>query len=291
MRLYLLPLTTGRTLLYCQRIHVSTIEKQGLVDKVTIKAAKVWAGWEKYEKGWQKKIVDYGNYALRRIPYQEWGLKSVPPLSSRRRDEELKGNKVDLIFPPSIISVTSAERLLAKLATERNSLHKKRLTWCFIGMPLTIPFVLIPVIPNFPFFYLAYRAWSHWRAIAGGSHLEFLRQNKLLRLAPSKDLDHIYHPLNPTPGKPLEHPLTDTNPLKSESDLDEGEEVILSHDNGREIAEFLELPELRVEMERAIWQVEQARKRKQKEEASREAPGTTEKPNSTPLKEDKSEKK
>lgn len=146
MRLFLLPLTNNRTLLYCQRIHVATSEKQGIVDKVTNKAAKVWAGWEKREKGWQRKVVEYGNYALRRIPYEEWGLKSVPPISARKKDLELKGNtKVELHFPKSVIPASKAESLIMRLATERDALHRKRLRWCIVGMPITAPFVLVPV--------------------------------------------------------------------------------------------------------------------------------------------------
>lgn len=146
MRLFLLPLTNNRTLLYCQRIHVATAEKQGIVDKVTNKAAKLWSTWEKKDSGWQRKVVDYGNHALRRIPYEEWGLKSVPPLSARKKEMEVKGNAtVELHYPQSIIPTSKAESLIMRLATERDALHRKRLTWSIVGMPLSAPFALIPV--------------------------------------------------------------------------------------------------------------------------------------------------
>ncbi|KAH6687929.1 mitochondrial K+-H+ exchange-related-domain-containing protein [Plectosphaerella plurivora] len=282
MRVYLFPLTTNRTLLYCQRPRVPTGGKQSLADKVTTKAAKLWAGWEKKDSGWQKKVVNYGNHALRRIPYEEWGLKSVPPVSARKKELELKGKeKVELIYPSSIIPTQKAESLVLRLATERQALHKKRMTWCFLGMPITIPFALVPVVPNLPFFYLVYRAWSHWRALAGGNHLEFLVKNKLFKLSPSKLLDDIYNPLLEKGEKMNLKSIEQTGSLTSEPEVAADEVVILTQDEGEDIAEALELPELEVEMERAIWQINQAKKQatKREQEKSQQADAKPEKSN------------
>lgn len=146
MRLYLLPISTRRTLLYCQKLGVPTSEKQTWGDWVQSKASRTWADWEKKDKGWQKSVVNYGNYAFRRIPYEEWGLKSIPPLSQRRREVELKGTeKVEVVYPKSLLPMDKIPSILQTLATERESLHKKRLFWCFIGMPITAPVALLPV--------------------------------------------------------------------------------------------------------------------------------------------------
>ena len=148
MRLYLLPLSTRRTLLYAQRLNITTKpqEQQSYADKAVAFAAKTWASWEKKESGWQRKVVDYGNHAFRRIPYEEWGLKSVPPLSARRREDELRGKeKVELVFPRLVIPLHKAEAILKTLATERQALHRKRLITCVMCMPLTIPVGLIPL--------------------------------------------------------------------------------------------------------------------------------------------------
>jgi hypothetical protein len=146
MRLFLLPISTRRTLLYCQKLQSLPSEKQPWVDKITLRAAKLWTGWEKKDSGWQKSVVTYGNRALRRIPYEEWGLKSVPTLSTRRREEEIMGReKHDLIFPESIIPATRAPQILQTLATEREGLHRSRMIWCFVGMPISAPFALVPV--------------------------------------------------------------------------------------------------------------------------------------------------
>lgn len=146
MRLYLLPISTRRTLIYCQRLNVTTTSQQGLLDKGTDRAAKLWASWEKKESGWQRKVVDYGNQALKRIPYEEWGLKSIPPLSARRKEEELSGKgTVEVQFPGSILPEDKVLDVLRTLGTERQSLHKQRMIYCFIGMPITAPIAILPV--------------------------------------------------------------------------------------------------------------------------------------------------
>src|ERR1700761_238376 len=47
-------------------------------------------------------------------------------------------------------------------------------------------------IPNIPGFYLLFRAYSHFRALYGARHLEFLVQNKLVETVPSPKLDDLY---------------------------------------------------------------------------------------------------
>lgn len=246
MRLYLLPLSTRRTLIYAQRLNVTTAEtERGLLNKAQASAARLWTKWESKDKGWQRKVVDYGNYAMRRIPYEEWGLKSVPPLSSRRETEELQGKeKVELVFPGSVLPLTKVEGIARTLATERSALHRRNMIWCFIGMPLSAPFALVPIIPNLPFFYLVYRAWSHWRAIAGGKHVSWLIERQLLQPSPSKILDELYETGAPTAPATLESP--------------EKERMLLTQKQVRSFAQTLEIPALSMELERALWQVEEA---------------------------------
>lgn len=51
-------------------------------------------------------------------------------------------------------------------------------------MPFTIPFALIPVVPNLPFFYLVWRSYSHWRAFQSSKYLATLLQQN--RIVPTK---------------------------------------------------------------------------------------------------------
>ncbi|KAI1426908.1 mitochondrial K+-H+ exchange-related-domain-containing protein [Xylaria sp. FL1777] len=272
MRLFLLPISTRRTLLYCQKLQALPSEKKSRIDRITSRAAKLWSDWEKKESGWQRVVVKYGNRALRQIPYEEWGLKSVPTLSARRRAEEVMGKeKHHLIFPESIISATRAPQILHTLATERASLHRSRMIWCFVGMPITAPFALVPIIPNLPFFYLVYRAWSHYRALAGGKHLQWLLSRNFLTVSPSEALDTIFshHVRSSNP------PVKPTHPDSFQKDKGSStqERLLLTQESSRKLAQTLEVPELEAELERAIWQVETAiRKQEQSDVSERTSP-------------------
>jgi hypothetical protein len=152
-------------------------------------------------------------------------------------------------------------------------------------------------IPNLPFFYLCYRAWSHWRALAGGKHIQFLLKNNLLALTPSPIVDEVYagqkQPLASTP-EPTTGPATDEfktlDPPSSDTPNRDGETMLLSQANGKKMTQALDLPQLEVELERAIWQVETAI-RKNNEEATSQEGGTESpeesKPDSAESKEDK----
>ncbi|KAJ3479725.1 hypothetical protein NLG97_g8248 [Lecanicillium saksenae] len=132
--------------------------------------------------------------------------------------------------------------------------------WCFVGMPITLPFALVPVIPNLPFFYLVYRAFSNWRAIAGGKHIQWLIENKLLVPSPSKALDLVY---------------AQSPAIKNEA-AEAKEEMLLTHSQIRTCTDALEVPELETELDRAVWQIEEEFKKdeqKQQEAAASSAPG------------------
>jgi hypothetical protein len=61
-----------------------------------------------------------------------------------------------------------------------------------IRIPLTWPFAIIPVIPNFPMFYVIWRAWSHYKAWRGAVYLEQLLQSGLIVEKSDARLDDVY---------------------------------------------------------------------------------------------------
>lgn len=145
MRLFLLPISTRRTLLYCQK-ESPALGRKSLMDQMTSRASLMWANWEQKEAGWQKRVVEYGNHMLRRISFEEWGLKSVPPLSTRRRETELRTKQqVQLVYPSRVLATAQATAALQALGIQRQGLHRSRLIWCLVGMPLTAPIGLVPL--------------------------------------------------------------------------------------------------------------------------------------------------
>lgn len=149
MRLFLLPISTRRSLLYCQKLHEKPGGERNIVDKVTNKASETWVAWEKDDKAlgnWKKKVTVWGNQALKRIPYEEWGLKTIPALTAKRKMDILEGRaKYQVLFPGRYLHEDRVPEILKNLALDRQAMHRSKLIWSVVAMPFTIPFMLIPV--------------------------------------------------------------------------------------------------------------------------------------------------
>jgi hypothetical protein len=114
-----------------------------------------------------------------------------------------------------------------------------------------IAFIETPRIPNLPFFYLVFRAYSHWRALSGGKHIQYLLEKNLVSPKSSPILDKLY-----STGK---YPFDVTSlPGKQNSSGSVEEKMVLHVSDGKRIAEELGIPDLYVEIDRAVWQVEKA---------------------------------
>ena len=125
-------------------------------------------------------------------------------------------------------------------------------------------------IPNLPFFYLCFRAYSHYRAWYGGKFLEHLIKKDMVTAAPSQQMDRLYTAglLHPSREKIREEPETteaETEQVQgtivTQSSGGKEEVMLLQRWNGKLIAEDFDLPEMEIEIERAVEQVEQALKK------------------------------
>lgn len=146
MRLFLIPISTKRVLIYARPLRRDLSNELSYLDRITTKAAETWAKWEEADKGWKMHLVRWGNRVQQRIPYEEWGLKSIPSLEAQKRINKDHGsNKIDVLFPGNAMRLERISPVLRKIATERQELHKKRMMWSFIAAPFTAPLGLIPV--------------------------------------------------------------------------------------------------------------------------------------------------
>ncbi|KAJ5588490.1 hypothetical protein N7537_011168 [Penicillium hordei] len=254
MRLFLIPISTKRALIYARPLNKDLAKELSILDRVTTKAAETWAKWEEADKGWKMHLVRWGNRVQQRIPYEEWALKSIPSLKTQLRVNGDHGKtKVDVLFPGNAVRLERIQQVVRTIATERQEIHRNRMMWSLIAAPITAPFGLIPVVPNIPFFYLAYRGWSHWRALNGSRHLEFLVEKSLLNPISSPELEQLYAK---RASQKIEGSTTETSYSEVAEDIEQSEDrVLLKMSDARKLATILDAPELALEAERAIIQV------------------------------------
>jgi hypothetical protein len=97
---------------------------------------------------------------------------------------------------------------------------------------------------------MLFRTWSHYRALNGGKYLEALLSRNLVAPTPSKEMDDMY-----AAGLPTNSSRTaSANPPLQQNEI--GETMLLKRWNGKLIAETFQLPELEIEISRAVDQVE-----------------------------------
>ncbi|CAI4313214.1 BDH_1b_G0007140.mRNA.1.CDS.1 [Saccharomyces cerevisiae] len=163
------------------------------------KAAKLWRKLKKSPKSYNKKIVSMVQSLLNSTPWSENSLLTIPSESYilkrikgekdktqeirlTLKDYTVKAEQVDtqplhVYYPPGISSPDECLRQMKKLYQEGLIYHKKWTLYCLLGLPLTIPLILIPLIPNVPGFYLSYRAYVNIKAYLGAKHLKSLLES------------------------------------------------------------------------------------------------------------------
>ncbi|KAI0916747.1 hypothetical protein AcW1_007886 [Taiwanofungus camphoratus] len=193
----------------------SQAKKNSLSLWATTKAADLWAGLGKApDSSWKRKAFLYGERLIDRLEFEELALKSVDPslgpkLLPLGRAADAKPRPADhptipLVYPPS--ACTSPLLHLRALLEKRTPRHRQGFIFWLAVSPLTAPFMLIPVIPNFPFFFCIWRSWSHYRAYKASQYLEaFVAQGAVVP-AESAELDAIYAEYAPRPPDPSTTP-------------------------------------------------------------------------------------
>jgi len=157
----------------------------------------MWADWGKAEPGtWKIRVFNYGERLIDRLDFEELALKSLDPssrpkiTSPRTAGRDVQQPQIPLIYPQHII--TSPLLNLQTLVDKRAPRHKRGAWFWLIISPFTAPFMLIPIIPNLPFFFCIWRSWHHFRAYKASQYLQDLLARGAISPQPDPQLDQIY---------------------------------------------------------------------------------------------------
>ncbi|KAI0769812.1 mitochondrial K+-H+ exchange-related-domain-containing protein [Fomes fomentarius] len=228
------------------------------------KASDLWAGLGKAPEGtWKRRSFLYGERLIDRLEFEELALKSLDPSVGPRlsnivphssKTQEI--SPIPLVYPPSVCE--SPIPLLKSLVQQRTPRHKKGFWFWLTVSPLTAPFAIVPIIPNFPFFFCIWRSWHHYRAFKASQYLQgFLRQGAIVP-STSPHLDAIYAKYAPRRGSlpsethskkpppPSDHTHKDELSEKesgSSSPADSDSGLLLTKEAIPELLKTLELPE------------------------------------------------
>ncbi|KIL59059.1 hypothetical protein M378DRAFT_169819 [Amanita muscaria Koide BX008] len=195
----------------------------GVANWVTSKAAETWAGFGKQPKGWKRSIYQTGEKLMDRLDFEELALKSIDPslgptITRTPSPSIAESLKVPLLYPPSINTGPETLSDLRALVKYRTPKHKRGFYLWALVAPLTTPFMLIPLIPNIPFFFCVWRSWSHYRAYKASQYLNTLLEGNVIVPEKSRLLDSVYtqhSPRRPNPTPEAEKSEADVENSKS----------------------------------------------------------------------------
>ncbi|ANB15704.1 hypothetical protein AWJ20_3343 [Sugiyamaella lignohabitans] len=280
MRLIVVPLSVKTSMVYCQKLALPAARQTPRIDdKLVARAAKTWGEWQKSDSKLKKTIISWANIALERISYEEWSLKTIPAQSSIKRKVVEANSKVNesdphhvthaefekhelensdlesipVIFPSSILDRHQVTSRLQALASRGINHHTKYMWMSAIGAPLTLPVALLPVIPNLPGFYLLFRAWSNWKAVEGGKHLNYLLKNDHLSYHDDARLSQLFTQLK----NHSENVAETENPDKetAQSVANDSDQLLLDEEHINELVNILGAKEMAPELHRAVRQI------------------------------------
>jgi len=222
----------------------------------TNKAIETWKSWSKApESHWKFKVYSFGKKAQSRLEFEELALRSIDPSLGPRITSSDEGTgtlsvmdgkrvKIPVVHPESFQSFTSEPPLvnLKNHALHRAPKHKRLLYAYIFIAPLTTPFIFVPIIPNIPFFFCVWRAWSNYRASRAAKYLIDLLKSDTLVPTPSEELEIIYQRASqrviPSPSSAEKHSDSSTSTSKFTSRADE---ILLGEDEVSRIIKSFEL--------------------------------------------------
>ncbi|KAH8556201.1 mitochondrial K+-H+ exchange-related-domain-containing protein [Umbelopsis sp. PMI_123] len=207
MRILVVPILKNRWAYYCH----STLPSTSRLTQFVNWTGKKWENFGKAEPtSWKGKLFKAGNNFMDRMDYEEWFLKGVPI----KEDLEHELTKVPVHHPSSIDSSIIRQHL--QIAVEhRLPYHKKYMYYSAYWIPASLSFAIVPLIPNIPLAYNAFRLYSNFKAYKGAQHLQYLTSHNCLTFETSSDLDRILEGVQLSSSKDLILPSTITAPFST----------------------------------------------------------------------------
>ncbi|KAF9105707.1 hypothetical protein BGX27_009491 [Mortierella sp. AM989] len=156
MRIFLIPVSRNAKLLHCH----STLPTNSAS---YINRATNWAGKKWEELGTAKpdtmkiKLYVAGTKMLQKLEHKEIFLKEVPP-----KGDVTITTMVPFVYPSSLKEI-QVQSDFKTLVEQRIPYHRKYMIYSALWVPVTSLFTIVPLVPNIPFFYNAFRLWSHWK--------------------------------------------------------------------------------------------------------------------------------
>lgn len=213
VKLLVIPLTKGKSYIYFKHIEEYKNTHSRLIKLENWANKKIAGSWQKIQaspRSYNKSIVKGVNFFLDKIHWQEHSLRSIPGehyilktiedhatgkkekisysnfkkiLKSKEIDKlKIKPLPVNVYFSNSYTNEDSLKKELNKRVKIGTKYHFKQMLYCILGSQLTLPLVLIPLLPNIPGFYLTYRAYCNFQAYMGAKHLRNLLTGDHLNL-------------------------------------------------------------------------------------------------------------
>ncbi|KAJ2664733.1 hypothetical protein IWW48_000681 [Coemansia sp. RSA 1200] len=183
MRIFIIPVTRTLWAFHCQPINAVPTR----MTKWATSASERWSKWSVYPStSWRGKIYTYGETLMDKISFKEYFLKEIPTKS-----EGALVSKVDIVVP-NILSETEVVNDLRALIAKQEPYHARWIWYCCYMLPVSSLFTLVPVIPNFPFFYNLFRVYSHYKARHGAQHLQHLFERGAYEVIFDSELSKFY---------------------------------------------------------------------------------------------------
>ncbi|CAG7846528.1 SubName: Full=Uncharacterized protein {ECO:0000313/EMBL:CCA70188.1} [Serendipita indica DSM 11827] len=171
-----------------------------LFKKMMDKALGTWTEFGKAEKtSWKFKLYAWGERVADRIEFEENALKAIntsfrPDAPKPEFNLGSKDDKALFIYPKGLsFEVFEDWKSHVRL---REPYHKRYFYLWSLGLPVTAPIGIAPIIPNVPFYFCAWRAWCHWKAWRATIYLNQLLTIDYFEPTADAALDTIYSPKN-----------------------------------------------------------------------------------------------